>query len=210
MYSDLPLYQGLRRKLVGYLRSQGITDERVLSAVEKVPRHLFLESGLWEHAYEDRALPIAAGQTISQPYTVAFQTQLLQVEPGCKVLEIGTGSGYQAAILAELGAEVYSIERVRELYERSRRILQALGYKVHLRWGDGRLGWPTYAPYDRILLTAAAPEIPPALIMQLAEGGQLVAPRGAPNTTQEMILLTKRNGQLQESHHGHFRFVPLQ
>ncbi len=210
MYSDLPRYQGLRRKLVRYLRSQGIADERVLAALEKVPRHLFLESGLWEHAYEDRALPIAGGQTISQPYTVAFQTQLLQVEPGCKVLEIGTGSGYQAAILAELGAEVYSIERVRELYERSRRILQALGYKVHLRWGDGRLGWPTYAPYDRILLTAAAPEIPQALIPQLAEGGRLVAPRGAPHTTQEMIRLVKQNNQLQESQHGHFRFVPLE
>lgn len=207
---DPPRYQGLRRKLVAHLRSQGLMDERVLSAVEKVPRHLFLESGLWEHAYEDRALPIAGGQTISQPYTVAFQTQLLQVKPGCKVLEIGTGSGYQAAILAELGAEVYSIERVRELYERSRRILQALGYKVHLRWGDGRLGWPTYAPYNRILLTAAAPEIPHALLPQLAEGGRLVAPRGAPHTTQEMILLTKQNGQLQESQHGHFRFVPLE
>lgn len=207
---DPPRYQGLRRKLVAHLRAQGITDERVLAAIEKVPRHVFLESGLWEHAYEDRALPIAGGQTISQPYTVAFQTQLLQVEPGCKVLEIGTGSGYQAAILAELGVEVYSIERVRELYERSRRILQALGYKVHLRWGDGRLGWPTYAPYERILLTAAAPEVPPALINQLAEGGRLVAPRGAPHSMQEMICLSKQAGQLQETRHGHFRFVPLE
>ena len=207
---DPPRYQGLRRKLVAHLRAQGITDERVLAAIEKVPRHVFLESGLWEHAYEDRALPIAGGQTISQPYTVAFQTQLLQVEPGCKVLEIGTGSGYQAAILAELGVEVYSIERVRELYERSRRILQALGYKVHLRWGDGRLGWPTYAPYERILLTAAAPEVPPALINQLAEGGRLVAPLGAPHSTQEMICLSKQASQLQETRHGHFRFVPLE
>ena len=207
---DPPRYQGLRRKLVAHLRSQGITDERVLAAMERVPRHVFLESGLWEHAYEDRALPIAGGQTISQPYTVAFQTQLLNVELGCKVLEIGTGSGYQAAILAELGAEVYSVERVRDLHQRAKALLQALGYRVHVRWGDGRLGWPTHAPYDRILLTAAAAEIPDALLSQLAEGGRLVAPVGAPNTPQSMILLVKQNGQLYQTEHGHFRFVPLQ
>lgn len=207
---DPPRYQGLRRKLVAHLRAQGITDERVLAAMEKVPRHLFVESGLWEHAYEDRALPIAGGQTISQPYTVAFQTQLLEIVPGCKVLEIGTGSGYQAAILAEMGAEVYSIERVRELYQKAKALLANLGYRVYLRWGDGRLGWPTHAPYDRILLTAAAPELPPPLIAQLAEGGRLVAPLGAPNSTQAMILLVKKNGQLHQTQHGHFRFVPLQ
>jgi protein-L-isoaspartate(D-aspartate) O-methyltransferase len=210
IFSDLPKYQGLRRKLVEHLRLQGITEERVLAAIGKVPRHLFLESGLWEHAYEDRALPIAGGQTISQPYTVAFQTQLLAVEPGCRVLEIGTGSGYQAAILAEMGAEVYSIERVRELYQRAKALLHGLGYSVHLRWGDGRLGWPTHAPYDRILLTAAAPEVPEPLLQQLAEGGRLVAPIGPPQAPQEMILLIKKDGQLHESRHGRFRFVPLQ
>lgn len=184
--------------------------ERVLAAMEKVPRHLFVESGLWEHAYEDRALPIAGGQTISQPYTVAFQTQLLDIAPGCKVLEIGTGSGYQAAILAEMGAEVYSIERVRELYQRAKALLHDLGYRVHLRWGDGRLGWPTHAPYDRIILTAATPEIPPSLISQLAEGGRLVAPLGAPSSNQTMTVLIKQNGQLHQTQHGYFRFVPLQ
>jgi len=207
---DPPRYQGLRRKLVDHLRAQGIRDERVLAAMEKVPRHLFVESGLWEHAYEDRALPIAGGQTISQPYTVAFQTQLLEIVPGCKVLEIGTGSGYQAAILAEMGAEVYSIERVRELYQRAKALLHDLGYRVHVRWGDGRLGWPTHAPYDRIILTAATPEIPPPLISQLAEGGRFVAPLGAPNSTQAMTLLIMENGQLRQTQHGQFRFVPLQ
>ncbi len=207
---DPPRYQGLRRKLVDHLRGQGITDERVLAAMEKVPRHLFIESGLWEHAYEDRALPIAGGQTISQPYTVAFQTQLLEIVPGCKVLEIGTGSGYQAAILAEMGAEVYSIERVRELYQKTKVLLNNLGYRVHLRWGDGRLGWPTHAPYDRIILTAATPEIPSSLISQLAEGGRLVAPLGEPNSNQAMTVLVKKNGQFRQTQHGYFRFVPLQ
>jgi protein-L-isoaspartate(D-aspartate) O-methyltransferase len=179
-------------------------------ALEKVPRHFFLESALWEHAYEDKALPIAGGQTMSQPYTVAFQTQLLAVEPGQKVLEIGTGSGYQTSILAELGAKVFSVERVLELYQRAKSILSHLGYRIQLRWGDGRLGWPTYALYDRILFTAATPEVPPALFEQLAIGGRLVVPLGAPHEVQEMMLFIKAPDQtIRESRHGRFRFVPL-
>lgn len=210
LLADLPRYQGLRQKLVELLRRKGIQDEAVLAAIAAVPRHLFLESGLWEHAYEDRALPILAGQTISQPYTVAFQTELLAVKPQHKVLEIGTGSGYQAAILAHMGAIVYSIEKSRELYLHAQRILRLLGYAVYQRWGDGQLGWPKHAPFDRILLTASTPVVPPALFEQLAPQGRLVAPIGASNENQEMTLFVKEaDGRLTKTVHGHFRFVPL-
>ncbi|GIV23138.1 MAG: protein-L-isoaspartate(D-aspartate) O-methyltransferase [Bacteroidia bacterium] len=205
---DPPRFQGLRRKLIESLEKKGIKDRAVLSAMGRVPRHLFVDPTFLEHAYEDRALPIACGQTISQPYTVAYQTELLQVQPGQKVLEIGTGSGYQCAILCELGAEVFSIELEKALYEQAKKTLARLGYRPHLRWGNGRLGWPTYAPFDRILLTAGAAVIPPALVEQLAEGGRLVAPLG-PGSTQTMVVLTKENGQIHRAEKGYFRFVPL-
>lgn len=204
---DTPRYQGLRRRLIGQLRAKGIQDERVLAAMERVPRHLFVHPTLREHAYEDRALPLAAGQTISQPYTVAFQTQLLAVEPGHKVLEIGTGSGYQTAILCELGAQVYSVELERSLYEQAQKLLMRLGYQPFLRWGDGRFGWPTHAPFDRILLTAATDEVPETLFTQLKEGGILVAPVG--KTSQVMTRFKKEKGQIRKEEQGYFRFVPL-
>ncbi len=205
---DSPRQQGLRRKLVQQLQRKGIRDQAVLEALRRVPRHLFVEPTFVELAYEDRALPIACDQTISQPYTVAYQTELLQVSPGLKVLEIGTGSGYQCAILCELGAEVYSVELERTLYEQAREKLTQLGYRPFLRWGDGRLGWPTYAPFDRILVTAGTPEIPPALLDQLADGGRLVAPVGkGPNQT--MVVITRQGSQLLREEKGLFRFVPL-
>lgn len=205
---DSPRQQGLRRKLVQHLERKGIQDQAVLAALRRVPRHLFVEPTFLELAYEDRALPIACGQTISQPYTVAYQTQLLQVSPGLKVLEIGTGSGYQCAILCEMGAEVYSVELERTLYEQARERLAQLGYRPFLRWGDGRLGWPTYAPFDRILLTAGAPDIPTALLDQLAEGGRLVAPVGS-GSDQTMVVLTRQGNQFLREERGLFRFVPL-
>jgi protein-L-isoaspartate(D-aspartate) O-methyltransferase len=205
---DPPRYQGLRKKLIEQLAAKGIRDIAVLMAMARVPRHLFVEPTFIEHAYEDRALPILCNQTISQPYTVAYQTELLQVQPDHKVLEIGTGSGYQCAVLCELGAAVYSVELEKQLYERAKDLLYRLGYKPTLRWGDGRLGWPTYAPFDRILLTAGAEEVPSALFDQLAEGGRLVAPVGKGNQ-QKMVVFTKQKGELRREEKGLFRFVPL-
>ncbi|MCS7297480.1 MAG: protein-L-isoaspartate(D-aspartate) O-methyltransferase [Bacteroidia bacterium] len=205
---DTPRHQGLRRRLVQHLSAKGIQDKRVLKAMEAVPRHLFVEPTLREHAYEDRALPIAEGQTISQPYTVAYQTELLAIEPGQKVLEIGTGSGYQAAILCEMGAEVYSVELERNLYEQAKKRLEKLGYAVRLRWGDGQFGWPTYAPFDRILLTAGTEKIPPALFEQLAEGGLLVAPV-TKGFHEVMMRFRKSKGAIIAEEKGYFRFVPL-
>ncbi|MCS7188598.1 MAG: protein-L-isoaspartate(D-aspartate) O-methyltransferase [Bacteroidia bacterium] len=205
---DPPRYQGLRAKLISHLEKKGIKDLVVLTAMRRVPRHLFVDPTFIEHAYSDQALPILCGQTISQPYTVAYQTELLQVHPGHKVLEVGTGSGYQCAVLCELGAEVYSIELERTLYERAKALLKELGYRPLLRWGDGRLGWPNYAPFDRILLTAATEEVPLNLIAQLAEGGRLVAPIGKENT-QTMMVGTKIKGTMKWEEKGTFRFVPL-
>ena len=160
-------HKGMRRQLVKVVREKGIEDERVLAAIGKIPRHFFFENAFLEHAYEDKAFPIGAGQTISQPYTVAFQSELLQVQPGDKVFEIGTGSGYQAIVLLELGADVYTIEYQKELYERTRRFLPSMGYKPNFFFGDGSKGLPQYAPYDKIIVTAGAPTVPDALIDQL-------------------------------------------
>ncbi|MCS7152857.1 MAG: protein-L-isoaspartate(D-aspartate) O-methyltransferase [Bacteroidia bacterium] len=205
---DAPRYQGLRRRLVEQLRQKGIQNPAVLRAIEKVPRHLFVEPAFREHAYEDKALPLIADQTISQPYTVAYQTELLDLRPGHKVLEIGTGSGYQTAILCEMGAEVYSVELERRLYMRAKSLLEKLGYRVHLRCGDGRLGWPTYAPFDRILLTAGAEKVPEPLFRQLKEGGLLVAPV-AKLTHHVMMVYRKAGENLVAEEKGLFRFVPL-
>lgn len=206
---DSPRYQGLRRRLVEQLAAKGIQSGAVLAAISRVPRHLFIEPTLREHAYEDRALPIAAKQTISQPYTVAYQTELLEIQPGNKVLEIGTGSGYQTAILCEMGAEVYSVELERTLYDQAKYLLSKLGYSPRLRWGDGRFGWPTYAPFDRILLTAGAETVPETLFTQLKPGGILVAPVGKGTHQIMMRYIKSAEGKIASEEKGAFRFVPL-
>ncbi len=200
--------RGLRNKLVKKLREKGIKDEAVLAAVGRVPRHVFFDDALLTHAYEDKAFPIGEGQTISQPYTVAFQTERLEVKPGDRVLEIGTGSGYQAAILLELGAQVYTIEYNRKLFERTRDFLPALGYKPFFLFGDGSKGYPAKAPYDKIIVTAGAPVIPDALVSQLKDPGKLIVPVGNLEK-QAMYLVTKKNGQTQTETFDHFAFVPL-
>lgn len=191
------------------IREKGINDEQVLIALQKVPRHLFVDTALENRAYEDRALPIGNGQTISQPYTVAAQTELLQVKKGDKVLEIGTGSGYQAAILCELGADVYSVERHEPLYLNAREILRALGYRPNLKCGDGTVGWSAYAPYDAIVVTAGAPVVPNDLIKQLNIGGRLVVPVGD-QESQQMIRITRVSEEsYEEEQFNRFKFVPL-
>ncbi len=202
-------HKGMRRKLVNEIRKKGILDEKILDAIYRVPRHLFLDSGFLGYAYEDNPFPIGSGQTISQPYTVAFQTELLNVKPGTKILEIGTGSGYQACVLASLGADVYSIERQKKLYEKACDLLPRLGFDIHLFYGDGYLGLPDYAPFDGILITAAAPDIPQCLFDQLQIGGVLVSPVGS-GGIQTMYRFTKeKNGTISKEKFGSFRFVPL-
>ncbi len=201
-------HKGLRTRLAQELRAKGITDEKVLEAVREVPRHVFMDSSFVEHAYEDKPFPIGSDQTISQPYTVAFQTELLQVKKGDKILEIGTGSGYQASILAKMGAKVYSIERHRNLYLRAKEILDDLGYHVKVFYGDGYKGLPTFAPFDKMIITAAAPYIPEDLIKQLKTGGVLVAPVGEGTQVMKTII-KQQDGSLQEKDHGFFKFVPM-
>jgi protein-L-isoaspartate(D-aspartate) O-methyltransferase len=206
---DTYRHKGLRKQLVEGIRLKGIREEAVLAAIEKIPRHFFMDSSFLEFAYQDKPFPIGSGQTISQPYTVAFQTELLQVKKGMKVLEIGTGSGYQASVLSEMGARVFSIERQRKLFQRTKEFMARLGYPVKLFLGDGYLGLPSFAPFDRILITAAAPEIPQPLIDQLKPGGILVIPHGK-DDIQNMLRITKKpDGTTQSETHGVFRFVPL-
>jgi len=207
--TDSFLAQGKRKKLVEELRRKGITDEDVLRAINKVPRHDFMDPAFLNHAYIDKAFPISSGQTISQPYTVAVQTQLLQVKKRDKILEIGTGSGYQAAVLAEMGAKVYTIERYRELYLKAQAIFLSLGYNADFFYGDGNEGKPQYGPFDGIILTAATAEIPEKLPKQLKIGGRLVIPIG--NSISQVMTLVIRNGEdnFEYSSHGSFVFVPL-
>ncbi len=201
--------QGSRAKLVEEVRSKGIKDQKVLAAMLKVPRHFFMDSSFIRHAYQDKAFPIAAGQTISQPYTVAFQTELLEIAPGQKVLEIGTGSGYQTAILLELEAKVYSIERQKELYYNANAVLSKIGYKPQLFWGDGYIGKVGYSPFDKILITAGATFIPEDLKSQLKVGGMLVAPIGE-GGGQIMTRLTKTSEtSFAREEFGDFSFVPF-
>lgn len=205
---DTYFHKGLRQKLVTKLREKGITSEEVLKAISNVPRHFFVAKGLERLAYEDQALPIEEAQTISQPYTVAFQTQLLSISKGEKVLEIGTGSGYQAAILAEMGAKVFSIERHHALFQQAQRLLLSMGYKVQLFYGDGYLGKSSYAPFSKIIITAGAQEMPQQLIEQLSVNGRMVIPIG--ENVQEMTLIVKQpNGELSITKHGQFSFVPF-
>lgn len=208
MFEDNYRQRGLRNKLVKKLRLKGISDEQVLAAIGKVPRHFFFENALLEHAYEDKAFPIGEGQTISQPYTVAFQTEKLELRPGDKVLEIGTGSGYQACVLLEMGAIVYTIEYNRVLFESTREFLPKIGYQPYFFYGDGSKGIPAKAPFNKIIVTAGAPVIPAALTDQLAEGGILVIPVGD-REKQMMMRVRKKNGKLIEERFNFFAFVPL-
>ena len=202
-------HKGLRQQLVNILKKKGIVDEAVLSAIGKVPRHLFMDSGFLDHAYQDKAFPIAADQTISQPYTVAFQTELLQVKKEDKILEIGTGSGYQTAVLCELGVKVYSIERQQELFKKTSNFLPKLGYRAKkLIFGDGYKGLKDEAPFDSIIVTAGAPFVPKPLLSQLKVGGRLVIPVG--EDVQIMTLFIRKDAKEFEQHEfGEFRFVPL-
>jgi protein-L-isoaspartate(D-aspartate) O-methyltransferase len=206
---DTSKHQGLRNQLIRLLKEKGITDEKVLDAIGKIPRHLFLDSSFEDFAYLDKAFPIAAGQTISQPYTVAFQSQLLGVKKDHKILEIGTGSGYQTAVLCLLGAKVYTIERQTELFKITSLLLPKLGIRPkYISFGDGYKGLPNYAPFDSIIVTAGAPEIPKALMAQLKIGGKLVIPVG--DRDQTMIMLIRKNETQFEKHeYGDFKFVPL-
>ena len=205
---DLPKHQGQRNKLVKKLIEKGIRDQAVLRSIAKVPRHLLMDSSFEEHAYEDKAFPIAAGQTISHPYTVAFQTELLQIDPSHHILEIGTGSGYQAAVLHQIGCKVFSIERQKELFDITKQIMPKLGYNFLMKYGDGFQGLPTYAPFDRIIVTAGAPDIPPLLVEQLKNGGRMVVPVG--DEQQIMKLVTKSlSGEVNVTEFGEFRFVPM-
>ena len=206
---DTEKHQGLRNQLVKILEKKGITDKNVLEAIRKIPRHLFLDSGFEQYAYQDKAFPIGAGQTISQPYTVAFQSQLLEVKKENKILEIGTGSGYQTAVLCTMGAKVYSVERQNELFKITSLLLPKLGIRPKLlTFGDGYKGLPNYAPFDSIIVTAGAPIIPKPLMAQLKIGGRLVIPLG--EKEQIMTLLIRKNETQFEKHEfGEFRFVPL-
>ncbi len=208
MLEDNYKQRGLRNKLVKKLRQKGITDEAVLAAIGKVPRHVFFDDALLAHAYEDKAFPIGEGQTISQPYTVAFQSEKLEVKPGQKVLEIGTGSGYQAAILLELGAKVYTIEFNRKLYEKTKAFLPSFGYNPYFFYGDGSKGIPAKAPFDKIIVTAGAPVIPSALTDQLTEKGILIIPVGD-RESQKMLKIHKNAGKLLKEEFNQFAFVPL-
>ncbi len=202
-------HKGLRKKLIDSIRSKGVKNEDVLEAMGRVPRHLFMDSSFVNFSYTDKAFPIAAGQTISQPYTVAFQTELLEVKKHLKVLEIGTGSGYQTAVLLELGSRVYTIERQRQLFLDAQKTLGPLNYKPIFFYGDGYEGLPSYQPFDRILITAAAPEIPQTLLDQLAIGGILVVPEGDKFGQKMVRVVRDSEDHFQRSEHGHFSFVPL-
>lgn len=204
-------HKGLRQQMVNQLRNSGFDDERVLAALNEVPRHVFLDSSFVEYAYSDQPFSIGSGQTISQPSTVAAQTKLLKVDGGMKVLEIGTGSGYQACVLAAMGAKVFSIERQRNLYFRTKEILEKLSFRVKTFLGDGFEGLPQYGPFDRIIITAGAPMVPPKLVEQLKPGGIMVIPMdNASGDGQVMVRLTKNaDGTLSREEFGNFKFVPM-
>jgi protein-L-isoaspartate(D-aspartate) O-methyltransferase len=209
-YEDTYRHKGLRKKLMDILRDKGITDDAVITAMNNIPRHFFLDSAFDEIAYEDRAFPISEGQTISQPYTVAYQTQLLQVKPYDKILEIGTGSIYQATVLAEMGVKVFTIERQKLLFEKTRQYIFKNKYpNLKFFFGDGYEGLPTYAPFDKVIITAAAPLIPPKLIEQLKTGGKMIIPVDE-GEHQRMLRLTKHlDGTFGEEAFEQFSFVPM-
>ncbi|MFK8267214.1 protein-L-isoaspartate(D-aspartate) O-methyltransferase [Capnocytophaga cynodegmi] len=209
LLKDTLKHKGLRNQLADLLREKGITDTNVLNAIRTIPRHLFMDSSFESHAYQDKAFPIGAGQTISQPYTVAFQTQLLQVSAGQKVLEIGTGSGYQSSVLLFLGVNLFTIERQQKLFKQTQLLLPKLMPRLaKMYFGDGYKGLPNEAPFDRILVTAGAPEVPIALLAQLVVGGRLVVPVG--EETQVMTLFERiSHSEFHKTEYGDFQFVPL-
>ncbi len=206
--NDTYRHKGLRKQLALLLKEKGIDSAEVLKAIEAVPRHLFLNSSFVERAYQDIAFPIGSGQTISRPHTVAFQTELLQLKRGEKVLEIGTGSGYQTSVLLEMGAKVFTIERQKELYDKTKTFLPSIGYSAKFFYGDGYKGLPVFAPFDKIIITAGAPIIPDALLGQLKVGGRLVIPVG--DKVQIMTLIEKTaDRKFEKTEYGEFKFVPL-
>ncbi|MEC7263420.1 MAG: protein-L-isoaspartate(D-aspartate) O-methyltransferase [Bacteroidota bacterium] len=206
---DTLKHRGMRNKLAEIVEAKGITDKKVLEAIKTIPRHLFLDSGFEDHAYQDKAFPIGADQTISQPYTVAFQTELLQVKPNDKILEIGTGSGYQTAVLLHLKARVYTIERQQELFKKTKLFFTKMGYRPKkMIFGDGYKGLPEEAPFDSIIVTAGAPEVPKTLMSQLKVGGRLVIPVGE-NEQVMTLFLRKSEKEFEKRELGNFRFVPL-
>lgn len=209
MRNDTLKHKGKRQHLATIVAEKGVKDQRVLEAIRTIPRHLFMDSSFEDHAYQDKAFPIGADQTISQPYTVAYQTELLQVTKGHTVLEIGTGSGYQTAVLCEMGAKVYSIERQQELFKKTRLFLGKLGYRPkYLGFGDGYKGLPDYAPFDRIIVTAGAPYVPKPLLSQLKVGGKMVIPVG--DELQVMTLFERKSeNEFEKTQFDEFRFVPL-
>ncbi len=202
-------HKGLRKALVNKIQEKGITSQAVLDAVSEVPRHFFFDQAFLEHAYQDKAFPIGYGQTISQPFTVAFQTEKLRIAPGMKVLEVGTGSGYQACILCAMGANVYTIEVSKPLFEKARKLLPRMGYRPRFFLGDGSRGLPAFAPYDRIIVTAGAPVVPASLIGQLAPQGILIIPVGDRKTQKMMEIHKAPDGEINEIVHENFSFVPL-
>lgn len=205
---DLPRHKGQRNKLIQILVDKGIRDGKVLNAINRVPRHAFVDSSFEDFAYQDKAFPIAANQTISQPYTVAFQSTLLEIKKGELVLEIGTGSGYQSAVLCELEAKVFSIERQKELFDVTKPLMRKLGYSLTMKFGDGFAGLPSYAPFDKIIVTAGAPVIPQELLHQLKIGGRMVLPLG--EGEQKMKLIVKKSAKdFDITDYGDFKFVPM-
>ncbi len=207
--NDTYRHKGLRKKLVETICKKGIEDEKILDAIENIPRHLFMDSSFLEFAYQDKPFPIGSGQTISQPYTVAFQTELLEIKKGDKVLEIGTGSGYQACVLVELGAKVYTIERQKKLYQRTKEFLPSLGYRIKCFYGDGFKGVPAFKPYDKIIITAGAPHIPEELVNQLKVGGIMVIPEGRGEIQIMKKIIKTSEKDYKSEDYGTFRFVPL-
>lgn len=209
-FEDTWRHKGMRSKLVETLREKGISDENVLKAIETVPRHFFMDTAFDDIAYQDRAFPIAEGQTISQPYTVAYQTQLLEIKPFDKVLEIGTGSGYQACILAEMGARVFTIERQKKLYDSFKTFFFKSAYPaIKFFYGDGYEGLPTYAPFDKVIVTAAAPYIPEKLLQQLKTGGYMVVPIGGKEGQRMFRIIKRGEGKYENEVYDNFSFVPM-
>lgn len=209
MIEDTLRHQGMRRRLVQEIRGKGISDELVLRAIGEVPRHLFMDKAFLDFAYQDKAFPIEADQTISQPFTVAYQSQLLMAAPGMKILEIGTGSGYQTSVLCKMGLKVNSIERHKVLFTKAKKLLEALNYSARVFYGDGFKGLSAYAPYDRILVTCGAPEVPLELVRQLVSGGIMVIPIGSGNEQIMTTILKKEGDQFETFKYEKFRFVPM-
>ncbi|MCD6089871.1 MAG: protein-L-isoaspartate(D-aspartate) O-methyltransferase [Bacteroidales bacterium] len=210
MLNDTYKHRGLRKKLVETIRAKGIKDKAVLQAINAIPRHLFLDSSFLEFAYQDQAFPIGSGQTISQPYTVAFQTEILEIKPGDTVLEVGTGSGYQACVFGEMGAKVFTIERQKKLFDKTKKFLTQFNYRIKVFYGDGYKGLPAFSPFDKIIVTAGAPFIPEELLKQLKIGGRLVIPVDIDSGLQEMTCIRRiSENDYEKRLHGQFRFVPM-